>query len=248
VPDANVLSAPRRAPPNDGRRLIAGETTLTRVVFRAIRRNPGPILGGILAFGVVGTILVNALALQHGRHPAPMFEGNPQTRAAPVPASVPLPPPRNELDAERQRRQALVRDVQDELARKGFYQGAVDGTGGPRTEAAIRDYEAAAGLPRTGEATETLLAHLLTSKVRPRDGIAQLLRQSTQEERPERVQQIQRALNRLNYGPLKEDGAMGAGTRAALERFERDRKLPVRGEASQRTMRELAVASGIAID
>lgn len=54
------------------------------------------------------------------------------------------------------------------------------------------------------------------------------------------VAQAQRALVKLGYGPLKADGLMGAGTRAAIERFERDRKLPVRGQASGRTLRELA--------
>ncbi len=58
----------------------------------------------------------------------------------------------------------------------------------------------------------------------------------------------QRALNKLNYGPVKPDGLMGPGTRQAIERFERDRKLPVTGEPAGRTARELAAASGIAID
>jgi peptidoglycan hydrolase-like protein with peptidoglycan-binding domain len=235
-------------PSGDGRRLLAGETTLTRVAFRAIRRRPGPILGGMAVAGAVAAILANALLLQEGRHPAPLFEGTARINAAPAPAATPLPPQRDAQEAERQRRAALLRDIQEELARKGFYGGPVDGVGGPRTESAIRDYEAAAGLPRAGEATDALLAHLLVSKVRPRDGIAQLLRQSAQDDRPERVQQAQRALNRLGYGPLREDGAMGPGTRQALERFERERKLPVRGEAAGRTLRELALASGIAID
>ena len=58
----------------------------------------------------------------------------------------------------------------------------------------------------------------------------------------------QRALNKLNYGPIKPDGLFGPGTRQAIERFERDRKLPVTGEVSGRTARELAAASGIAMD
>ena len=59
---------------------------------------------------------------------------------------------------------------------------------------------------------------------------------------------IQKALNRAGYGPLKEDGAFGAGTRQALEKFEADRKLPVRGEATGRTARELTRASGVSIE
>lgn len=63
-----------------------------------------------------------------------------------------------------------------------------------------------------------------------------------------RISQVQRALNKAGYGPLKADGAFGAGTRAALERFEADRKLPVRGEPQGRTLRELARVSGMALD
>ncbi len=56
----------------------------------------------------------------------------------------------------------------------------------------------------------------------------------------------QRALNRLGYGPIKPDGIFGAGTRQAIEKFERDRKLPVTGEVNPRTAKELATASGLA--
>ncbi|WP_342151738.1 peptidoglycan-binding domain-containing protein [Methylorubrum sp. SB2] len=56
------------------------------------------------------------------------------------------------------------------------------------------------------------------------------------------VARAQRALVKLGYGPLKDDGLMGPGTKAAIERFERDRKLPVKGEAAGRTLRELTTA------
>ncbi|MEA1831332.1 peptidoglycan-binding domain-containing protein [Methylobacterium durans] len=59
------------------------------------------------------------------------------------------------------------------------------------------------------------------------------------------VMQAQRALLKLGYGPLKADGMMGTNTRAAIEKFERDRKLPVKGEAAGRTLRELAARSGL---
>jgi len=59
------------------------------------------------------------------------------------------------------------------------------------------------------------------------------------------VIRAQRALAKLGYGPLKDDGLMGPGTRAAIERFERDRKLPVKGEPAGRTLRELAGRAGL---
>lgn len=60
------------------------------------------------------------------------------------------------------------------------------------------------------------------------------------------VAKAQRALSKLGYGPLKDDGMMGPGTKAALEKFERSAKLPVKGEASGRTLRELAAKAAAA--
>ena len=45
----------------------------------------------------------------------------------------------------------------------------------------------------------------------------------------------QRALTKLGYGTLKSDGAIGPGTRQAIEKFERDRRLPVTGDLNSRT-------------
>jgi peptidoglycan hydrolase-like protein with peptidoglycan-binding domain len=54
----------------------------------------------------------------------------------------------------------------------------------------------------------------------------------------------QRQLNKLGYGPVKPDGLFGLGTRQAIEKFERDRKLPVTGDLNARTSRDLAAAAG----
>lgn len=67
---------------------------------------------------------------------------------APSPVAVPkLPVPR-------------LADIQKELARRGFYDGAADGLPGPRTDAAIRAFEQAARLKVTGEPSEALLAQI----------------------------------------------------------------------------------------
>lgn len=89
-----------------------------------------------------------------------------------------------------------------------------------------------------------------------RDAIGDLLRGGVvttppadpKQEQTRSVAAIQRALNRLGYGPIKADGVYGSGTKLAIERFERDRKLPVTGEVSPRMLKELASASGAAFD
>lgn len=63
---------------------------------------------------------------------------------------------------------------------------------------------------------------------------------------PARVAAVQKALIKTGF-VLRADGVMGASTRQALERFEQDRKLPVTGELSPRTLRELAAQSGVQI-
>jgi peptidoglycan hydrolase-like protein with peptidoglycan-binding domain len=52
----------------------------------------------------------------------------------------------------------LVRSVQAELARRGYYAGAVDGKLGPATRAAVRAFQQDAGLPPTGTIDERLLS------------------------------------------------------------------------------------------
>ena len=57
------------------------------------------------------------------------------------------------------------------------------------------------------------------------------------------VLRAQKALAKLGYA-IKPDGAMGPGTRTAIEKFERSAKLPVTGEVTGRTLRALVVKAG----
>ncbi len=65
---------------------------------------------------------------------------------------------------------------------------------------------------------------------------------------PAKLVSAQRALVKLGYGPLKTDGLFGATTRGAIERFERDRNLPVTGAVAGRTARQLATLSGYPVE
>jgi peptidoglycan hydrolase-like protein with peptidoglycan-binding domain len=245
---------PLHAAPESMRQLARGDITLTRLAFRALWRDPLRSLGWLAAGGGAFAVFANILLMQPEQHRAPLFVGNPQIHAAPLAADVPLPIPRPgaaaPVDPEAQRRTELLRDIQAELSRRGLLQGEADGAAGPRTTKAIRDFQAQAGLPVTGEPSDALLASLLTSAPpKPRDQIAALLKAPPDRlERPATVAAVQRALTKLGYGPLKDDGQFGPGTRAALDRFERDRKLPSRADNPGRVLRELAQASGMAID
>ena len=59
-----------------------------------------------------------------------------------------------------------------------------------------------------------------------------------------RVVAVQRALADFGYGQIKPTGIVDGETQAAIEKFERERKLPVTGQPSDRVARELAAFTG----
>ena len=63
-----------------------------------------------------------------------------------------------------------------------------------------------------------------------------------------RAANVQRALTKYGYGQLKPTGTVGPDTQAAIQKFERDRKLPVTGQISDRLVRELSAVTGQVID
>ena len=59
---------------------------------------------------------------------------------------------------------------------------------------------------------------------------------------------VQRALTEYGYGQLKATGTIGADTQAAIQKFERERKMPVTGQVSDRLARELGTMIGHPIE
>ena len=55
---------------------------------------------------------------------------------------------------------------------------------------------------------------------------------------------MQRVLSDYGYGQIKPTGVVDADTQIAIERFERERKLPVTGQPSDRVVRELSAIIG----
>ena len=55
-------------------------------------------------------------------------------------------------------------------------------------------------------------------------------------------------LTEYGYGQLKATGTVGADTQAAIQKFERDRKIPVTGQMSDRLVHELVTMTGHPID
>ena len=95
---------------------------------------------------------------------------------------------------------------------------------------------------------------------RGRDPIAQLLkggtvptppvRDTAQPAAPEpsrQVAQSQKALMKLGF-VIKPDGVAGTTTKSAIERFEKDRGMPVKGELTTKIQRILSSESGVPLD
>lgn len=219
-------------------------------------------LAGVAVCG----ILVNALFLQKGPHPAPLFSAKsataPQPVSAPVAMATPRPrpaepeafktqtPPAKADAAPARSRLELIAEIQKELGRRGFYDGMADGVHGPKTEAAIRDFEQQTGVRHTGGPDEQLLRAIAQSHAKaksaavaaaPRhDPIAELIAPSPQK----RILAVQRALSDFGYGQIKPTGTLDAPTQDAIGAFERAKRMPVTRQISPRLLRELSATTG----
>jgi peptidoglycan hydrolase-like protein with peptidoglycan-binding domain len=215
----------------------------------AITRHPREFVGIVLAAAATVAIFVNALFLQQGPHPAPIFASRPLIAPQPSAPQPRVIEPQAAPQAPAQTRAQLISDIQRELARRGFYDGTVDGVWGAKTDAATRDFLAAAGLKLNPDAGDTLLRAIATSNVKASAGhaavapvhtdpIAELIAPT------KRVLAVQRALADYGYGQIKPTGVAGPDTQAAIEKFERDHRLPATGQISDGLVRELAAMTG----
>lgn len=223
---------------------------LLGLALRAVLRRPRDSLAAGVASCAVIAILVNALFMQSGPHPAPIFANKPAPVAvlAPTGPAAPLNPQHKTADVKvevMRPRADTVAEIQRELARHGFYGGPTDGVYGPKTDAAIRDFEQAAGLRPSAEPNDLLLASIARSAIKAQpvaiqhnDPIAALLAPSA------RIVAVQRALTDFGYGPVNPTGLYDTQTRGAIERFEKARRRPTTGQITDQLVRDLAALTG----
>lgn len=189
-------------------------------MLRIVKSYPGATMGAVAGTVLVIGILVNALILQKQRHPAPLFAARPAV-VTHAPTSAPQP-------AEAQA--AVAEAVPKPTPRPANLTPPSMDKPAPTQRAAPRD---AAEAPRSSDA----IASLLRANTAAQTGA----------EASKTVFSAQRALVKLGF-VLKPDGVMGGTTRQAIERFERDRGIPVRGDLTPRIIKMLSAESGIAID
>ena len=203
-------------------------------MMRILLHSPKDMVAGLLAAAAVCAILANALFLQAGRHPSPMFSSV-VTLPAPQAAVVsPLPRPRPvELASE----PPEIRPVE---ARGADPKHVEIKSADPRGDSKKTDSKNPDLVVKSTGAPTAAPANA----ARPPAPIPD----TAQSAGARRVAAVQRALTQYGYGQLKPTVAVGSDTQAAITKFERDRKLPVTGQMSDRLVKELTAMIGHPID
>ncbi|MFB9268802.1 peptidoglycan-binding domain-containing protein [Bradyrhizobium erythrophlei] len=220
-----------------GAKAVALEAEEERgLVMRLLLHSPKDMVAGLLAASAVVAILTNALFLQAGRHPSPMFGGSVVTLPAPAPvAAVASPLPRPRPPEATVRAEPVVVEAKPVETRpvetKPVETKPVEARPDPMTNLVVKSTNAApAAAP--------------SNVVRPPAPIPA----SNLNAAGKRIAAVQRALTEYGYGQLKPTGTIGADTQNAIAKFEKARKLPVTGQMSDRLVHELSAMIGRPIE
>jgi hypothetical protein len=207
------------------------------LVMRMLLHSPKDMIAGALAFAAVSAIIANALFLQAGRHPSPMFGTVVAApAAAPAPTS-PLPRPRPV--------EATTKPVDVSPAEPKAVEPKSDFKSDIKSEFKS---EPRAADPMTNLVKATAIPQPAPSVAARPPAPIPVSSRNDPASASRRVAAVQRTLTEYGYGQLKPTGTAGSDTQAAIQKFERDRKIPVTGQMSDRLVRELAAMTGKAID
>jgi hypothetical protein len=203
---------------------VAIEAEERGFAIRVLLHSPKDMVAGVLAFAAVSAIIANALFLQAGHHPAPMFGTVVAVPAASLTPASPLPRPRPNEATLKAADAALVEPKLVE----------------PKpVESRVAD-------PMANLVKATAVTPVASPSVmRPPAPIPAAPVALTGSRR---VAAVQRTLTEYGYGQLKPTGTIGADTQAAIQKFERERKIPVTGQMSDRLVHELSAMVGKPID
>jgi hypothetical protein len=250
VPKAIALDGnrPRR---HRGGSVAVEETAERGLAMRILLHSPKDMVAGAIAFAAVSAIIGNAIFMQAGRHPSPMFGGSvavPTTALAPSPLPRPRPIEADAKLPETRSAEARFPEAKS-LEAKSLEAKSLE----VRSE--LRPVEAKPPESRAADPLANLVKATGTPSVAPNAAAANVMRPpapipSTRNDpiTSHRVASVQRALTEYGFGQLKPTGTVGSDTQAAIQKFERDRKLPVTGQMSDRLVRELTTMTGRPID
>jgi hypothetical protein len=225
-----------------GAKAVAVETEAERgLLLRVLLHSPKDTVAGLLAFAAIAAIVANALFLQTGPHPSPMF-GSIVT--LPVPAQAPAGPLPRPRPAEADRSDVTAPEPKAEPKASELRAAEYKA---PEPKAA--EFKSADPLTNLVKTTST--APNATSSIpRPPAPIPVSSRSdgTLSPGGSRRIAAVQRALTEYGYGQLKPTGTIGSDTQAAIVKFERERKIPATGQMNERLVRELSAMIGHSID
>jgi hypothetical protein len=214
-----------------GARAVAVEADAERgLAMRILLHSPKDLVAGVLAFAAASAIIANALFLQAGHHPSPMFGSVVTIPATGLTPASPLPRPR---PVELATRPADASPPEFKFAEPKPAEPKA-------AEPKVAEPKAADPLANLVKATAAM--PVTANAPRPPAAIPVAAQAS------HRVAAVQRALTEYGYGQLKPTGAIGSDTQAAIQKFEREHKLPVTGQMSDRLVRDLSAMIGHPID
>lgn len=200
---------------------------LMAFLLRPLLNSPKDAIAILIAAAMATAIIGNALFMQAGRHPSPMFgRGAPVAFPTAAPASVnPLPKARP-IEADAKPAPAEIRAVEAKPQVP------------PQAEPRAND--------PMGQLVAKTTAPATTQALRPPAPIPATAKADQSPQR--RIAAVQRTLTEFGYAQLKPTGVAGTDTQAAISKFEKERKLPVTGQVSDRLVRELAAVTGRPIE
>ncbi len=209
---------------------------LVALLIRPVINHPKDALAILIAAAMVAAIAGNALFMQAGRHPSPMF-GAPAAVPFPQAASVNPTPRSRPAGAEARLAEVRLEPKQIEsrqLEPKQPEPRANDPMGQLVAKSVSATPASTAAVPRPPAP--------IPAASRTNDPVAALIASQR------RVATVQRTLTEFGYAQLKPTGVAGSETQAAIAKFEKERKLPVTGQVSDRMVRELAAVTGRPIE
>ena len=202
--------------------------------MRILLHSPKDMVAGLLAFTAAGAIIANALFLQHGPHPAPMFGSVvhiPPAASSGISLLLPRPRPHEADASSAEPRLAETKPSELRLS---------DMRAEPKSGDPLGNLVKATTVPPSSSVVATAPPAAVPRPPAPVPPV--------QVTGSRRVAAVQRVLTEYGYGQLRATGTISADTQAAIQKFERERKLPVTGQVSDRLVRELAVMIGHPID
>jgi len=219
-----------------------------------LSQHPALIGGAAVSVLTMGIVFTNALWLQNGKHPSPMFSTRVIETVEPVrTAKVPTKPIQTTVAPSVEASPEVMREVQSALSDRGYYSGKVDGKYGSRTKAAIVSFQQDHSMKQDGRASVRLLSQiLLSASASPKEVPIPTLADSTTETSDDSkalaaktniesglVAQIQAGLKNYGYDELVVDGKPGRQTKTAIQRFQLDYGMKITGEPTPVVLKKL---------